>query len=77
LIIPGATGFLISKDFKRMLLIATLSTVTAAVLGVYTSYYIDSSPAPTIVLFMTMNFLLAYILFSTKKTLKVTNKTKN
>jgi len=46
-------------------------------LGVYTSYYIDSSPAPTIVLFMTMHFLLAYILFSTKKTLNIANKTKN
>ncbi len=67
LIIPGATGFLVSKDFKRMLLVAVSSTVLSSILGVFGSYYIDSAPAPTIVIFMSINFVLSYLLFVSNK----------
>lgn len=67
LIIPGATGFLVSKDFKRMLVVAVSSTVLSSILGVLASYYIDSAPAPTIVIFMSINFVLSYLLFISNK----------
>ena len=67
LIIPGATGFLVSKDFKRMLVVAVSSTVLSSIFGVLASYYIDSAPAPTIVIFMSINFVLSYLLFISNK----------
>jgi len=67
LIIPGATGFLVSKDFKRMLVVAVFSTVLSSILGVLASYYIDSAPAPTVVIFMSLNFVLSYLLFISNK----------
>jgi len=67
LIIPGATGFLVSKDFKRMLVVAVSSTVLSSILGVLASYYIDSAPGPTIVIFMSINFVLSYLLFISNK----------
>lgn len=67
LIIPGATGFLVSKDFKRMLVVALSSTVLSSILGILASYYIDSAPASTIVIFMSINFVLSYLLFISNK----------
>ncbi|MGB0573710.1 MAG: metal ABC transporter permease [Hyphomicrobiales bacterium] len=67
LITPGATGFLVSKDFKRMLVVAVSSTVLSSIFGVLASYYIDSAPAPTIVIFMSINFVLSYLLFISNK----------
>lgn len=61
LIAPGAIAFLLTKRFGRMLLVAVLVAVTASFLGVYASFFIDSAPAPTIVLLMTIAFLGAFL----------------
>jgi manganese/iron transport system permease protein len=43
-----------------MLVAACGVAVTAAVLGVYLSFFIDSAPAPTIVLLLTAIFIVAF-----------------
>ena len=60
LIAPGAIAFLITRTFGAMLWVACGVAVTAAVLGVYLSFFIDSAPAPTIVLLLTAIFIGAF-----------------
>lgn len=60
LIAPGAIAFLITKRFSRMLVIAVLVTVAASVAGVYASFWLDSAPAPTIILVLSGLFLVAF-----------------
>lgn len=61
LIAPGAIAFLLTRRFSTMLLVSTLVAVSASFLGVYLSFFIDSAPAPTIVLLMAMVFILAFV----------------
>lgn len=61
LIAPGAIAFLLTRKFGTMMLLAVATAVTASFLGVYLSFFIDSAPAPTIVLLMTVMFLIAFI----------------
>ncbi|WP_316860477.1 metal ABC transporter permease [uncultured Cohaesibacter sp.] len=61
LIAPGAIAFLWSRTFASMMWIAVLVAVGCSVFGVYVSFYIDSAPAPTIVLSMTILFILAFL----------------
>ena len=60
LIAPGAIAYLMTKRFDRMLMIAVLVTLGSGVLGVYISFFIDSAPAPTVVLILTAIFILAF-----------------
>ncbi|WP_429815048.1 metal ABC transporter permease [Ensifer sp. B1-9] len=60
LIAPGAIAFLITRTMGAMLVVAVLLAMTASFCGVYLSFFIDSAPAPTIVLLMTAMFLLAF-----------------
>jgi manganese/iron transport system permease protein len=66
LIAPGAIAFLITKRFERMLATAVVVTLVAGFLGVYLSFYIDSAPAPTIVLLLTTVFVAAFVFSSVK-----------
>lgn len=61
LIAPGAIAFLLTQQFSRMLPIAVGVTMISGVLGVYASYYLDSAPAPTIILILTVIFIAAFI----------------
>src|SRR5690554_1530213 len=61
LIIPGATAYLLTKRFDRMLGLSILVTAAAAVLGVYGSYYLDVSTGGAVVLAQAQAFLLAYL----------------
>jgi manganese/iron transport system permease protein len=60
LIAPGAIAYLLTDRFERMLAVAVVVAVTASFLGVYASFFIDSAPAPTIVLLMSLFFVLAF-----------------
>jgi manganese/iron transport system permease protein len=60
LIAPGAIAFLLTNRFERMLLVAVAIAVTASLLGVYLSFFIDSAPAPTIVLLMSIGFVATF-----------------
>ncbi len=61
MIAPGATAFLLTKRFSTMLLIAVCMAVASAGVGVWLSFFLDSAPAPTIVLLMTAAFIAAFI----------------
>lgn len=60
LIAPGAIAFLVTRRFQAMMIAAVAVAVAASVLGVYLSFFIDSAPAPTIVLLMSGFFVAAY-----------------
>lgn len=62
LIAPGAIAFLLTRNFSSMLAVAVIVAVAASGLGVYASFFIDSAPAPTIVLLMTLMFIAAFII---------------
>lgn len=59
LIAPGAIAFLLTRTFGAMLVAAVLIGVASALGGVYLSFYLDSAPAPTVVLILTALFILA------------------
>ncbi len=70
LIAPGAIAFLLTRKFSTMMLLAAAIAVFASFFRVYLSFFIDSAPASTIVLLMTVIFLAAFIYVS-RQTAKV------
>lgn len=60
LIAPGAIAFLLTRAFGAMLLLSVVIAVSSAFLGVYLSFFIDSAPAPTIVLLLAMTFIVVF-----------------
>lgn len=60
LITPGATAFLLTRSFDRMLVLAVVITATAAVTGIYASYYLDISTGAAVVLAQALAFAAAY-----------------
>ncbi|GAB1361940.1 metal ABC transporter permease [Rhodobacter sp.] len=61
LIAPGAIAFLVTRSFGRMMIVAVLVCLISMLGGVYASFYLDSAPAPTVVLVMTVLFLAAFV----------------
>ena len=59
LVTPGAIAFLLARSFRQMLVIAVPACLLSMVGGTYASFFLDSAPAPTIVLALTLVFLLA------------------
>jgi manganese/iron transport system permease protein len=68
LVAPGAIAFLVSRRFAPMMLIATAISVLCSLAGIYLSFFIDSAPAPTIVLLMSATFVVAFIVTSRRTT---------
>lgn len=66
LISPGAIAFLMVKRFEHMLATAVLINITSSFLGIYTSVFLDSAPAPTIVLIMAIWFIAVFVYTSWK-----------
>lgn len=71
LIIPGATAYLLTDRFNRMLVIAPAISALCAVVGLYVSYYLDTATGGMIVLTQGVAFALVY-LFSPRHGLIVT-----
>ncbi|PVE18536.1 MULTISPECIES: metal ABC transporter permease [unclassified Arthrobacter] len=61
LITPGATAFLLTRSFDRMLIIASSLTAAASVAGIYASYYLDISTGAAVVLSQSLVFVLVYL----------------
>ncbi|NYD68153.1 metal ABC transporter permease [Agromyces atrinae] len=61
LIIPGATAYLLTDRFGRMLVISPAIAAVCSVIGLYASYYIDASSGGMVVLTMGCAFALAYL----------------
>ncbi|MFD1487206.1 metal ABC transporter permease [Ancylobacter vacuolatus] len=70
LIAPGAIAFLVTRTFGAMLAASLVIGVGASLLGVYLSFFLDSAPAPTIVLVMSVVFIAA-LLRSSLTTLRI------
>lgn len=62
LITPGAIGFLWTKRFDRMVVIAAVVAVVATVVGIVLSYYIDGSTGACIVILLSLMFLVSLYL---------------
>ena len=61
LVTPGATAYLLTDRFGRMLGMATASGAGCSVLGAYLSYFINGSTGGCIVVLQTLVFLLALV----------------
>lgn len=61
LIAPGAIAFLIVRKFSTMLWVSVLVCMASMLSGTYASFFLDSAPAPTIILFLTALFIIAFI----------------
>ncbi len=61
LIAPGAIAFLLVRRFQHMLWVSVLVCMSAMLAGTYASFFLDSAPAPTIVLILTALFIVAFI----------------
>ena len=60
-IAPGAIAFLLTKRFALMLPVSVGATFVSGVLGIYLSFFIDSAPAPTIILILALIFIIAFV----------------
>lgn len=58
---PGAIAYLTARRFDIMLVIAGSVAFISSLFGIYLSFYIDSAPAPTIVLTMTAVFITVFL----------------
>ena len=69
LITPGAIAFLVVRSFGPMLIVSVAVCALSMFAGTYLSFFIDSAPAPTIVLILTALFIVAFTnrLFVTRR----------
>jgi manganese/iron transport system permease protein len=75
LIAPGAIAFLLTNKFNHMLSFAVIISVLCSMAGVYLSFFIDSAPAPTIIMLMSLLFILVFSYQQIRNTDKVVVKT--
>ena len=60
LISPGAIAYLVTRRFSTMLIVSVVVSLGAMVGGVYLSFWLDSAPAPTVILLLTLGFIGAF-----------------
>ncbi len=61
LIAPGAIALLLVRRFIHALLLAVAVTIGCSAGGVWLAFYLDSAPAPTIVVLFTALFVVAFV----------------
>lgn len=61
LIAPGAIAILMTRKFFHTLWLAVVISVVTSFMGVYLSFFIDSAPAPTIVVLFSLLFVITFI----------------
>ncbi|WP_378945755.1 metal ABC transporter permease [Paracoccus sp. R86501] len=61
LIAPGAIAFLLTRRLQAMMAVAVGVAVGATVLGIWSSFWLDSAPAPTIIVILTAIFVGTFI----------------
>ena len=64
LIAPGAIAFLLTRRFAMMMVVAVAVTLIAGLGGIWASFWLDSAPAPTIILILTAIFVVAVVVSS-------------
>ena len=60
LVAPGATAYLLSDRFERMLAISAAVAISSSVIGTLVSFHIDGATGPCIVLIQAFVFVLAF-----------------
>ena len=58
---PGATAYLLTDKFGRLVVTAIALGTTTSALGAYASYFLDANPGGLIVTLQTVIFLLAFV----------------
>jgi manganese transport system permease protein len=61
LVTPGATAYLLSDRFDRMLVYAVASSLFSGIFGTYISYFLDGATGGCIVVLQTLLFLMAFV----------------
>ncbi|WP_193755197.1 metal ABC transporter permease [Kerstersia gyiorum] len=61
IVTPGATAYLLSDRFHRVILIAVSIGVVSSFIGAYASYFLDGATGGVIVVLQTLLFLLAFV----------------
>jgi manganese transport system permease protein len=61
LIIPGATAYLLTDRFSRMLVIAPVVSAVCSIAGIYVSYYLDTASGAMVVLTQGVVFAGVYL----------------
>ena len=73
LIAPGAIAILMTRKFSQALWLAVIMSVVTSFMGVYLSFFIDSAPAPTIVVLFSLLFVMTFI-YSTLRDRRLENQ---
>ena len=73
LIAPGAIAILMTRKFSHALWLAVIMSVVTSFMGVYLSFFIDSAPAPTIVVLFSLLFVMTFI-YSTLRDRRLENQ---
>lgn len=60
LIGPGAIAFLLTRSFSTMMLTSTAVSLATSLVGTYLSFFLDSAPAPTIVVVISGLFIVVF-----------------
>jgi ABC-type Mn2+/Zn2+ transport system permease subunit len=61
LVTPAATASMLTRRFKRMMLVAALLAVSASVVGLYVSFYANVPSGASTVLVSTLIFLVTFL----------------
>ena len=61
LVTPGATAYLLTDRFDRMLMISVASSILSCLLGVYLSYHLDVATGGSIVVLLSLFFVVAMV----------------
>jgi manganese transport system permease protein len=62
LVTPGAAASLVSHQLRNIIALSVVLAVIATVIGFYGSYYLDFSSGPSIVLTLTIEFLICSVI---------------
>lgn len=75
LIAPGAIAILMTRKFSHALWLAVAMSVITSFMGVYLSFFIDSAPAPTIIVLFSLLFVITFI-YATLRDRRLENQLK-
>ena len=75
LIAPGAISYLLTNRFEHMIWWSVLIATVSTVVGITVSYHIDSAPAPTIVVLLSIIFIIVFLFAPQRGLLRKTQET--
>jgi manganese/iron transport system permease protein len=67
LITPAAIAHLLTNRLNQMIKLSVCISLVGCFTGIYLSYFIDSAPAPTIIVVLAIAFIVAFISVISKK----------